>query len=268
MPDSIWPTANGSRKPLPKPNVVVAKPGTSPEQLTPEAIKGILVNPIYAGVGPYPALVDDATWVRCSAKLIAEEGPEQFLVNLLYVLRESFHADILPPIAEQPGQTYQGKTIGEWITDLKNKDSATHNKACDVLERIGKPAVPALADALNDQAGLARALAASVLMNMGSIAEAAVPALIETLQDPDPVVRLRAAQALVKITPDHNLAIPTLIDSLQVEVDFARADAASILGDLGPDAGAAIPALVEALRDRSDAVRKAASEALRSIQGL
>jgi hypothetical protein len=93
MLDSIWPEGNGGNKPLPAPNVVVARAGTPPEQLSPKAIKGILVNPIYTGVGPFPRLVEDAAWVRACAKLIEEEGPQQFLVNLLYVLRECFQEE-------------------------------------------------------------------------------------------------------------------------------------------------------------------------------
>ena len=90
--DSIWPGSNGANEPLPAPNVVVARAGTPPDQLSPEAVKGILVNPIYTGIGPFPRLVEDAAWVRACAKLIEEEGPQQLLVNLLYVLREC-----LPP---------------------------------------------------------------------------------------------------------------------------------------------------------------------------
>jgi len=93
MVNSIWPESNGSNKPLPAPNVVVARAGTPPAQLSPEAVKGILVNPIYTGVGPFPRLVEDAAWVRACAKLIQEEGADQFLVNLLYVLRECFQEE-------------------------------------------------------------------------------------------------------------------------------------------------------------------------------
>jgi hypothetical protein len=93
MRDSIWPESNGSNKPLPAPNVVVARAGTPPGQLSPEAVKGILVNPIYTGVGPFPRLVGDAAWVRACAKLIEEEGAQQFLVNLLHVLRECFREE-------------------------------------------------------------------------------------------------------------------------------------------------------------------------------
>jgi hypothetical protein len=96
MPDSIWPESNGSDEPLPAPNVVVARAGTPPGQLSPEAVKGILVNPIYTGLGPFPRLVEDAAWVRACARLIEEEGPQQFLVNLLYVLRECFQEESSP----------------------------------------------------------------------------------------------------------------------------------------------------------------------------
>jgi hypothetical protein len=93
MLDSIWPEDNGGSKPLPAPNVIVARAGTPPDQLLPAAVKGILVNPIYTGVGPFPRLVEDAAWVRACARLIDEEGADQFLVNLLYVLRECFQGE-------------------------------------------------------------------------------------------------------------------------------------------------------------------------------
>ena len=88
MVSSIWPEGNGSESPLPAPNVVVARSGTPVDELSPEAVRGILVNPIYAGVGPFPRLVQDDAWVRGCARMVEEEGAEQVLVNLLYVLRE------------------------------------------------------------------------------------------------------------------------------------------------------------------------------------
>ena len=93
MLDSIWPENNGGHKPLPSPNVVVARSGTPPQQLSPEAVKGIIVNPIYTGVGPFPRLVEDTAWVRACAKLIEQEGADHFLVNLLFVLRECLPAE-------------------------------------------------------------------------------------------------------------------------------------------------------------------------------
>ena len=93
MLDSIWAEGDGSDKPLPAPNVVVTRAEAPMHELSPEAVKGILVNPIYAGVGPFPRLVEDAAWVRACAKLIEEEGADQFLVNLLFVLRECFREE-------------------------------------------------------------------------------------------------------------------------------------------------------------------------------
>ena len=85
---------------LPRPNVVFLGSGVmiDPEfnitdeesqSFTAEGSRGIICNPIYAGVPPYEPIVDDETWVRAAAKAIREQGVEQFLVNMLFVLRMS-----------------------------------------------------------------------------------------------------------------------------------------------------------------------------------
>jgi hypothetical protein len=78
------------QKPLPKVTVKFARAGKM-EDLTPAEMKSIFCNPIYAGLGPYPSLITDEVWVNAAARMIEEDGPEQFLVNLLYVLRKSFN---------------------------------------------------------------------------------------------------------------------------------------------------------------------------------
>jgi hypothetical protein len=93
---------NDVDKPLPKPNVVVPKSGTPAHELSPKAVKGILVNPIYAGLGPFPPVVSDLEWVRACGRVIKQDGAEQFLVNLLYVLRESLNTDLLRSITDPP----------------------------------------------------------------------------------------------------------------------------------------------------------------------
>jgi hypothetical protein len=90
MINPFWPERDEHQSPLPLPNVVLARTGMPINELSPEALRGILVNPIYAGLGPFPRLVDDEAWVRAAAGLIDEDGAEQFLVNLLFVLRECF----------------------------------------------------------------------------------------------------------------------------------------------------------------------------------
>ena len=74
-------------KKMPKVNVEFGRSG---DEMTPDRMRAMVCNPIYAGLGPYPALVSDEEWIRAAARMIKKEGREQFLVNLLYVLRESF----------------------------------------------------------------------------------------------------------------------------------------------------------------------------------
>jgi len=74
-------------RPLPKVNVEYATAGLT--HMTPETMRSLVCNPVYAGIGPFPALVDDETWVRAAAQMIEKEGSEQFLVNMLYVLRQA-----------------------------------------------------------------------------------------------------------------------------------------------------------------------------------
>jgi hypothetical protein len=78
----------GPRSPLPKPNAQMKYSGSG-SQFTEEEVRGTIANPIYAGLGPYPQLIPDEQWVRAAAQAIREDGAEQFLVNLLHVLRQS-----------------------------------------------------------------------------------------------------------------------------------------------------------------------------------
>ena len=63
---------------------------TAMNEMTPDEIRGMLINPIFTGLGPYPSVVSDEDWVENCKRLLQEDGAEQFLVNLLYVLREVF----------------------------------------------------------------------------------------------------------------------------------------------------------------------------------
>ena len=76
----------GSKVPLPKPNARMKLSGSGLE-FTEEEIRGMIANPVYAGIGPFPQLVADEQWIRAAVKAIREDGPEQFLVNMLHVLR-------------------------------------------------------------------------------------------------------------------------------------------------------------------------------------
>jgi hypothetical protein len=75
---------------LPKPNAVVALNDEKAHQMTPAHIRGIICNPIYAGLPPFPRTISDEEWITAAQKAIQEDGLPQFLVNMLHVLRESY----------------------------------------------------------------------------------------------------------------------------------------------------------------------------------
>jgi hypothetical protein len=69
--------------------VTVPESGDDPRNFGEAGVKGMMMNPIYAGIAPYPQLVPDEQWIAAARKALEEDGPDQFLVNLLYVLRRS-----------------------------------------------------------------------------------------------------------------------------------------------------------------------------------
>ena len=75
---------------LPEPDVEFATCDMQAGEFTGAGIKGILMNPIYARVGKFPAIVSEKQWVAACKEIMAEESPEQFLVNLLFLLRSTF----------------------------------------------------------------------------------------------------------------------------------------------------------------------------------
>ena len=83
--------STGGKRPLPACTAEMAT-GSVDGLDSEENIRGLICNPIYAGVGPFPRMIPDEVWIGAAAKLIREEGPEQFLVNMLHVLRRSFEA--------------------------------------------------------------------------------------------------------------------------------------------------------------------------------
>jgi hypothetical protein len=86
------------QKPLPKPNVDLSVSQNG--EMTAEKVRALFCNPLYAGItANFPKLVDDETWIRAAAQAIREHGSEQWLVNLLYILR-AFLGDN-PPKADE-----------------------------------------------------------------------------------------------------------------------------------------------------------------------
>lgn len=62
------------------------------KQWTEDNLLRMTANPIYAGVPPYPAIVDDKKWIGAAVNTIKEVGAEKFLKLLLEELRKSMLA--------------------------------------------------------------------------------------------------------------------------------------------------------------------------------
>jgi len=94
------------------------------------------------------------------------------------------------------------------------QDWTEQDAAADALGRIGKPAVPALVQALRSTDADVRLQAVQVLARMGSDAHEAVPDLVALLDDPDERIRKATARTLGRIGPEASPAVPALMRSL------------------------------------------------------
>jgi HEAT repeat protein len=102
-----------------------------------------------------------------------------------------------------------GRTLSEWIMDLKGRAPQTRNAA------------------------------AYEIAGMGPAAVRAVPALIEALDDPSPVVRFPVTVALLEIGPGAKAAVPRLQQMIEEEInDEIAASARRALRHIDP---AAVP---------------------------
>lgn len=57
---------------------------------TPDALKEMITHPVYAGMGPYPAIVKDEQWLEANTRLIGEAGAKAVLESILARFRETF----------------------------------------------------------------------------------------------------------------------------------------------------------------------------------
>jgi len=60
-----------------------------------EMVGGILCNPVYAGIPPFDAAVDEPTWIGAGVKMVENVGLRQYLVNVLYELKKSVNSVVV-----------------------------------------------------------------------------------------------------------------------------------------------------------------------------
>ena len=79
----------GVKGDIPLPDV--AHPGDRgwEENWNEEMVGGILCNPVYAGIPPFEAVIDDEMWIAVGVRLVQQIGLRQYLGNVLYELKKS-----------------------------------------------------------------------------------------------------------------------------------------------------------------------------------
>jgi HEAT repeat protein len=160
------------------------------------------------------------------------------------------------------------KEIDSLIEKLKTNDERELNTAISELEKIGKPAIPALMEALQDKNLLVRRSAAQILKEIGV---PAIPALVKALKHSDVQLRRNAVNVLAEIMKygyvsqelsEAKNAGPQLIPLLKDSDAEVRRSAAFALGNIGAEAKNAVPQLIILLKDSDAGVRKSAAFAL------
>lgn len=153
--------------------------------------------------------------------------------------------------------------IQKHIKALGGEDEEVRDAATDALSAIGKPAVPALIEALKHESTLVRLQAAGALGGIGPDARAAVLALLHPAYSDYDEVRYMATWALGMI--GSRTAVDTLVDKLKDGEWHVRLAATWGLGSIGGKT--AVAALFETLCEVTEVVdvREAATNALREI---
>ncbi len=144
-------------------------------------------------------------------------------------------------------------------------DKETWDIAIVALQDIGEAAVPDLVTALTNRANSlrVRAGAAQVLGSVGTNSTV-VPALASCLQDDAHVAR-QVAAALGRLQLEPSVAVPALVSAVKNSPDPVREPAIWALGQFGTNAQGAIPILTYFLADPEPRIREATTNALEAI---
>jgi HEAT repeat protein/outer membrane protein assembly factor BamB len=148
---------------------------------------------------------------------------------------------------------------------LDSRNESLHLETFKIIQRIGPPAIPLLADLLEHDRASIRRGAVNELIDLAPDTERIQPALGRALRDDDSVVAGDAARALGALGNKASPSVDALIKTLAHRDPYVRVYAAEALASIGPKAAKATNALVEALGDPVPGVRWAACEALGSI---
>ena len=130
------------------------------------------------------------------------------LAVLALVVASTASAQSKPIKAKEP--VTDGRTLSQWVADLKASSPQTRNAAAYEIAGLGPaaaPAVPALIAALDDPVAAVRFPATVALLEIGPAAKAAVPRLKQMMDEElNDEIAASARRALKQIDPS---AVPT-----------------------------------------------------------
>ena len=142
------------------------------------------------------------------------------------------------------------KLIDKSVKDLKHRDPERRGEAAETLGKLKyEPAVPGLAEALNDKDEWVRVRAASALWEIGEASSSAIPSLYKALEDPSGRVRLFAAGALRMLDQDEQKLIPPLQEVLRSANVWNRAYAIVQLMEMNVSVEELLPPINSILLD-------------------
>jgi HEAT repeat protein len=202
------------------------------------------------------------------------------LVLILALLspRPGFARDTDPPDTKKPPVKVAGKTIHEWLADMRNPDPSIRRDAIQAVQYFGPysaPSVPMLVWTLNNDAdSTLRTNAAIVLMNV-SVDNKDVPSVVKALKEQvrslQVALRYHCVVTLGRFQEEAADAIPVLVSAStdQTSWEIRQAACASLfqVGNdpkKGPDTRA-VAALINALRDPASKVRLEAVMSLATL---
>lgn len=167
---------------------------------------------------------------------------------------------------EKKDPSIDGKSVGEWIAQLKSKDGKDLQAAKRALVKLGAPGVPALVEALEASKDHAfRLQAFEVIERLRSRAHDAVPALIKIMKSNETDDRVHAAYLLGGIGPAAKAAAPDMLEGLKSKDASWRRACAVSLGEIGADPDKVVGPIANALKDEDARVRQSAADGLYHI---
>jgi len=175
------------------------------------------------------------------------------------------------PSVEPPSTSTAARAKDAFASLVKaaeSGDAEAWTKAEDELHELGLAAVPALAERLSDQNGIARELAAMFLAQLGPDAAPAADGLLKLLDDESTFARVNAAAAISTFDGHAERVAPVLTALLADDDVNVRITAATSLRNVGPSGSEAVGALSRALRDTDSRVRAAAATTLGELGTL